>query len=110
MLLALLFAAAEFGVPLPVTEVTVVADSARTSDSNIDHILDAPPPIPAPAEPPPLSSVIDHETGWVTYSDGTIRCVTAAPCEAETGWDPSQYTYNWETEESANNGGGDGWR
>jgi len=88
MLTTLIFACVEFGActstptpPPPPAPVTAPA----------------PAPAPAPTEAAPLTFVVNFDTGWVTYQDGAVLCVNGAPCQAEAGYDPARYTYNWET-------------
>ena len=107
--LALLFAAAEFGVPVPVTTASVtVAEGASASPLGLSpgRVVIEPlalteadiPPAPPVLEPEPPRHEIDYATGWVTHPDGTVLCVMGAPCDTPAlGYDPTRYTYNWET-------------
>ena len=104
--IALLFAFAEFGVPIPHTPPPTPPQAQETALQAIVEPLaqteaDIPPP-PAVLEPPIKPPAdIAYTTGWVTYPKGTVRCVTGRPCDTPAlNADPTHYTHNWQTGET----------
>lgn len=92
MIIELLFAAAEYGAPYPTPPAPPPAVvTVRTTGTGTD--------IPASESiiEPDIGYELDTMSGWTVYADGAVRCVNAAPCQAEAGNDPDRYTYNWAT-------------
>lgn len=94
--LTLIFACAEFGAcppPPPPPPAPVVYEAP------VQAGLGAPAPTiyEGTTDDGTTFTFTFDDDGWVTYADGSVKCVNGAPCGATAGYDSSQYTYDWTT-------------